>query len=71
MSFDLKIEPLIKEDIAELVILINSAYRGESSKKGWTTEAHLLGGIRTDEQSVLDLINTPGAVILLVKDEAL
>ena len=30
------------EDIAELVPLINSAYRGEASKKGWTTEADLL-----------------------------
>ena len=32
------------EDIPELVRLINSAYRGEDSKKGWTTEADLLGG---------------------------
>jgi hypothetical protein len=30
-------------DIPALNILINSAYRGETSKKGWTTEEHLLG----------------------------
>ena len=29
--------------------LVNRAYRGESSRKGWTTEADLLDGIRTDE----------------------
>ena len=69
MIFDLKIEPFNENDIAELVVLINSAYRGESSKKGWTTEADLLGGIRTDQQSVLDLVNTPGGIILTVKDE--
>ena len=69
MIFDINIEPLNKNDIEELVVLINSAYRGESSKKGWTTEADLLGGIRTDQQSVLDLVNTPGAIILTVKEE--
>jgi ribosomal protein S18 acetylase RimI-like enzyme len=35
-------------DLEALNQLINSAYRGETSKKGWTTEEHLLGGIRTD-----------------------
>ena len=33
-------------DAPALVDLINSAYRGESSKAGWTTEADLLGGQR-------------------------
>jgi ribosomal protein S18 acetylase RimI-like enzyme len=52
------------EDANELVSLINSAYRGESSLKGWTTEAHMLGGIRTDEQDMLRLLNNPHATIL-------
>lgn len=42
-----------KKDIPELNILVNSAYRGESSKIGWTTEEHLLEGIRTDEKGLL------------------
>ncbi|WP_281234340.1 GNAT family N-acetyltransferase [Flavobacterium gelatinilyticum] len=43
------------EDIPALTILINSAYRGETSKKGWTTEAHLLEGKRTDEQEMTEI----------------
>jgi hypothetical protein len=37
-----------ENDIPALDQLVNGAYRGEGSKKGWTTEADLLGGIRTD-----------------------
>lgn len=51
-------------DVMELVTLVNSAYRGESSKKGWTTEADLLDGQRTDTQSMMELMQKPGSVIL-------
>ncbi|MDQ6469478.1 GNAT family N-acetyltransferase [Flavobacterium sp. LHD-80] len=43
------------EDIPALVTLINSAYRGETSKKGWTTEAHLLEGKRTDDEEMTEI----------------
>jgi ribosomal protein S18 acetylase RimI-like enzyme len=52
------------DDIPQLNILINSAYRGESSKKGWTTEADMLGGIRTDEEVLASVISKEGSVIL-------
>ncbi len=52
------------EDIPQLDALINSAYRGESSKKGWTTEADLLGGIRTDADSLQKMISKKDAAIL-------
>lgn len=35
-------------DIPALVALVTSAYRGESSRSGWTTEADLLDGARID-----------------------
>lgn len=54
------------EDIPHLVSLINSAYRGEHSKKGWTTEADLLDGLRTDEDSLEKMISKQDAVILKV-----
>jgi ribosomal protein S18 acetylase RimI-like enzyme len=56
-------------DIPALNILINSAYRGDSSKKGWTTEADLLDGIRTDESSLAASISKEGAVILTCRNE--
>lgn len=44
------------EDVSALNKLINSAYRGESSKKGWTTEANLLEGSRTTEKELTEII---------------
>ncbi|PWK29399.1 ribosomal protein S18 acetylase RimI-like enzyme [Arcicella aurantiaca] len=52
------------EDVTALNKLVNSAYRGESSKKGWTSEADLLGGIRTNEEGINELINKPDTTIL-------
>jgi ribosomal protein S18 acetylase RimI-like enzyme len=53
------------EDIPALEKLLNSAYRGEASKKGWTTEADLISGDqRTDAAALHKLMQTPGAVFL-------
>jgi ribosomal protein S18 acetylase RimI-like enzyme len=57
--------PATMNDIPQLIQLINSAYRGEEAKKGWTHEADLIdGSIRTDESSLQQLMKKPGAVIL-------
>ena len=56
-------------DVPELNKLINSAYRGETSKKGWTTEAHLLDGIRIDEQTIYKYLEHPNIIILKNTDE--
>lgn len=64
MNTDLTISKVTATDINELVLLVNSAYRGDSSKKGWTTEAELLEGLRTDPHTLLEQINQPGNTIL-------
>jgi GNAT superfamily N-acetyltransferase len=46
-------------DLPKLSHLVNSGYRGEYSKKGWTTEAHFLDGQRTDEGILKTLIEEP------------
>lgn len=57
-------------DISALNLLINSAYRGESSKKGWTTEADLLDGQRTDPERLKEMIDDEKARIeLLMENE--
>ena len=56
-------------DIPALVTLINSAYRGESSRAGWTTEADLLGGQRTDPQAMADILATPGQSVLVAEHD--
>ena len=52
------------QDIPALNTLINSAYRGETSKKGWTTEANLLEGKRTNEEELTETILNPKNTIL-------
>ena len=52
-------------DIGAIVALVESAYRGDVSRKGWTTEADLLDGQRTDPVSVGELLARPGCCILL------
>ena len=60
----------VTEDIHDLVRLVNSAYRGDISKKGWTTEANLLKGeLRTDEATLNKIINSPEARFLKYVNE--
>jgi ribosomal protein S18 acetylase RimI-like enzyme len=56
-------------DVPAVVALVESAYRGESSRIGWTTEAHLLGGQRTDPDAVLEIIGAPDSRLLTVHRE--
>ena len=54
-------------DVAAIVPLVESAYRGDVSRKGWTTEADLLDGQRTDPAGVAELIAKPGSCMLLAE----
>jgi ribosomal protein S18 acetylase RimI-like enzyme len=54
-----------KDDIPALEALMNKAYRGDESRKGWTTEADLVAGdMRTDANHLLGLIEQPQTAIL-------
>jgi GNAT superfamily N-acetyltransferase len=55
----------IGADAAAIAALVNSAYRGDSSRAGWTTEADLLGGQRTDAEAVAAIIAAPDDVVLV------
>lgn len=59
----------VVEDAPALETLVNSAYRGDSSRQGWTTEADLLDGTRTDAAAIADLIQTPGTTLLKFVEE--
>jgi predicted N-acetyltransferase YhbS/REP element-mobilizing transposase RayT len=58
------IQPATTADVPALNKLVNSAYRGESSRKGWATEADLIDGTRIDEAAMLDLIHDKNTTIL-------
>lgn len=54
-------------DVDAIVALVESAYRGESGLRGWTTESHLLDGRRTDAADVRALVERAGSRILLAE----
>jgi ribosomal protein S18 acetylase RimI-like enzyme len=52
-------------DIPAINRLLNSAYRGEIAKQGWTTEANLITGeTRTDEANLKQVMEQEGSVFL-------
>ena len=54
-------------DAPALVALIESAYRGEASRGGWTTEADLLDGQRTDPEGVTEVIRGENSRMVAVE----
>ena len=55
--------------VDSLVELVNSAYRGDSSKEGWTTEADLLDGQRVDAEGIREILNKEDSVILVAEND--
>jgi ribosomal protein S18 acetylase RimI-like enzyme len=54
-------------DIDAIVALVESAYRGEGSKQGWTTEADFLGGRRTGADDVIACLERERSQIVLAE----
>ena len=67
MTLNLSFRRALLADASAIVSLVNSAYRGEASRKGWTTEADLLEGARTDSAEINELISSDGSVFLLAE----
>ncbi|MFF5920031.1 GNAT family N-acetyltransferase [Streptomyces flavochromogenes] len=57
----------VLDDVPALVPLVESAYRGDASRGGWTTEADILQGQRTDPEGVAAVITTPNSRLLVVE----
>ena len=61
---EIEIRDAVPADIPALHRLIESAYRGEASRAGWTTEADLLEGQRTDPEGLADIVADPAQSLL-------
>ncbi|OIR04919.1 putative acetyltransferase [mine drainage metagenome] len=59
----------LQTDAEVIVRLVNAAYRGDSSRAGWTTEADLLDGLRATADEIGRLIASTSAIILLCQSE--
>ena len=67
----LTLRPARRDEADALSALVNSAYRGDPSRVGWTTEADLLGGQRTDPAALREFVATGETAldrVLLVYD---
>ena len=64
------VTPATDAELDAIAALVNSGYRGDASRAGWTTEADFLGGQRTDAEALRgELAARPGAVLLTLRDE--
>jgi len=57
-------------DAPAVAALVNAAYRGQPSRRGWTSEVELIEGPRTDAAAVAELIASPDSVILVVRGQS-
>lgn len=57
------------EDVSSVLALVGSAYRGEASREGWTTEADLLEGDRISANGILHKINQQHGAVLVAHDQ--
>jgi ribosomal protein S18 acetylase RimI-like enzyme len=64
----LTIRPAEISDVAQLHALIESAYRGDSARAGWTHEADLLETPRTSAETLAGVIGDPDELMLLFLD---
>ncbi|MFF7414078.1 GNAT family N-acetyltransferase [Streptomyces lydicus] len=64
---ELTFRTALDTDVPELVTLIESAYRGDTSRAGWTTEADLLEGQRTDADGVAAVVKADTGRLLIAE----
>jgi ribosomal protein S18 acetylase RimI-like enzyme len=55
------------DDLPRLLTLVTAAYRGDSARRGWTHEADLVSGPRTDLAMLKALIDDPEGAILVAE----
>jgi GNAT superfamily N-acetyltransferase len=63
-------QPATPADIADIVALMNAAYRGIGAEPGWTHEIGVVAGTRTDASTIATMLASPAGTILLMRDAA-
>lgn len=56
-------------DLTALHLLVESAYRGDSARRGWSHEADLLDGQRTDPEELAALLADASQVVLVAEQD--
>jgi GNAT superfamily N-acetyltransferase len=63
----MELEPAAEADLPELHALVERAYRGDRARAGWTHEADLVGGVRTDRAELAAMLASPDQHLLLAR----
>jgi GNAT superfamily N-acetyltransferase len=63
------VEPATLDRVGDIVDLMESAYRGDVSRKGWTSEADLIDGARTSVAEISASITDPKTYTLVAKND--
>lgn len=61
----LTVRPATDADVDDILRLVHLAYRGGPDEAGWTTEAHLIDGLRADRPLLADMIAKPNGQVRL------
>ena len=64
----MKLDLACPADLSALHALIESAYRGDSARVGWSHEADLLDGQRTDTADLEQMLANPARQLLVLRD---
>ena len=62
------LQPATADDLPALHALVESAYRGASARRGWSHEADLLEGQRTDMAALNAMLDDPTQHLLVFRD---
>jgi ribosomal protein S18 acetylase RimI-like enzyme len=65
----LPVRPATVADAEAVADLVHSAYRSEESRRGWTTEADLVGGQRADAAMIRHIVGLEDDVVLVAVDD--
>ena len=63
----MELEPATAADLPALHRMVETAYRGDSARAGWTHEADLVGGVRTDRDELEAMLASPSQHLLLAR----
>ncbi|MEO6247965.1 MAG: GNAT family N-acetyltransferase [Sphingomicrobium sp.] len=64
----MKLDRATRDDLPDLYALIESAYRGNSARAGWSHEADLLDGQRTDRQELEAILADAARHLFVLRD---
>lgn len=67
MTLSIAFRAADENDLEPVRALVESAYRGDSSRRGWTTEADMLDGQRIDREILRDLLRRNDVRVVLAE----